>query len=919
MAAPILATKLQIPPLRRNLVARPRLIDGLDRGLHRKLTLIAAPAGFGKTTLLCEWVQSLKARNAPAVDVAWLSLDEGDNDPARFAAYLAAAIQAGDEAFEPAGTLLQQAHLIRLINHVAALPRTLLLILDDYHLITLQEIHDALAFVVDHQPGNLHLALATRADPPLPLPRLRARGHLTELRQSDLRFTIEEAAAFLHQVTRLDLSPQDVAALEARTEGWIAGLQMASLAMQAAPALPGEEQDPTAFIRAFTGSHRFVLDYLTEEVLQRQPEEVQHFLLCTSILDRMCAPLCDALSPNLPLPHSSTLLAHLDHANLFVIPLDQERRWYRYHRLFADLLRRRLLQTAPEMAPVLHRRASLWYEQAGLTIDAIEHALAASDFDRAADLVAATAEATFMRSEVVTFLHWIERLPDREVRARPTLSFFHAWALLMSGRSADDVERRLQDLAGIEDPSQPPGTMAGRVAALRAYLLVFQLDLQQAVELCRQALEHLPESDQFLRSVVAWILSLAHLANGSLQDGKESLDDLVRKGQQVGNRLITVTALCQKARLQTRQGRLPQAHETYQQALQAATDSAGRRLPIASEALIGLGDLACEWNHLDTAADHLMEGIRLANQWSEMASFDAYTPLARVRLALGDVQGARDAIEAARQIAHRSQATRVDDLVVELQQAYFCIAQGDLAGAMSWAQRRGLLAGLAPEPQPRLDAEQDLADAHLRKYEQLVLTRLLLARGQAAQALDVLDSLLAQARRLERVDLLIEIHVLAALAHESAGRHDRALDALKEALLLAEPGGHIRTFHEARHLIYDLRLTIDDGKRELDTGERARLLCYADRLLATFPDAPPPGAASEQSPIPDLQPPADPLSNREIEVLRLLATGMSNPEIAAHLFIEVSTVRSHCKSIYAKLDVHNRWDAAHRAHELGLI
>jgi len=639
MTAPILTTKLHIPSLRRKLVPRQRLLERLDEGLHRKLTVVSAPAGFGKTTLLGEWIQSQEAGGPPTVKVAWLSLDSDDNDPARFSACLAAALQQADErigqvgrqAFELGGSSLQESYLVRLINQVAVLPDRFVLVLDDYHLITAQVLHDAVTFLVDHLPENLHLVLATRADPPLPIPRLRARGHLTELRQSDLRFTAEEAAAFLRDVMGLDLSTKDVAALEARTEGWIAGLQMAALSLQGHSPQPATR---SAFVQAFTGSHRFVLDYLVEEVLDQQPPALQEFLLKTSILDRFSGSLCDAvleigdrrsetgdgrveatdrqdLVPNIQSP-SQQILENLESSNLFIVPLDDERRWYRYHRLFSDLLRKRLWQTSPALVPALHHRASAWNEQQGLMAAAIEHALAAQDLERAVALIEEIAEATFMRSEIATFLNWMERLPDESVRSRPTLCFFHAWALLMSGRSLDAVEQRLQDVACVQGDPDSTDIMEGRMAALRAYLMLLQADTRHLAALCRQALQHLPESDLFLRNTVVWMLNVAELGARDLQHGSQALEEVARMGEEMGNPLIAVVALCHQAKLQMRLGRLYRAQEVLKQALQLATHPPGRRLPIASEPLIGLGELEREWNHLEAAADYLTQGIELA-------------------------------------------------------------------------------------------------------------------------------------------------------------------------------------------------------------------------------------------------------------------------------------------------------------------
>jgi LuxR family maltose regulon positive regulatory protein len=943
------------------------LLRRLDEGLAYNLVLISAPAGFGKTTLLSEWAHQVAA---PQAQAAWFSLDEADNDPARFTAYLVAALHAalepaGQDALEELGTSKapsQEEILTGLINKVAAIPRQLALVLDDYHLITAQAVHDAMVFLLDHLPENLCLVIASRSDPPLPLPRLRARGHLLELRQADLRLTPEETAAFLNQVMGLGLSPEDVTALEARTEGWVAGLQMAALAMRgiAARGAPGEA-GRSEFVRAFTGSHRFILDYLMEEVLEQESPEIQEFLLTTSILNRLSGPLCDrvrfgaaetarfgeAETPSSPAgsavrfgrakaPSSSpgtsmrfgtteplrfgeaetldrtgsrSILQSLDAANLFIVPLDDERRWYRYHRLFSDLLRKRLRQTHPELLPVLHRRASEWHEGQGMVAPAIDHALAAEDFERAADLIEDSVEATFMRSEVVTFLNWMERLPDEWARTRPTLCFYHAWALLMSGGSLEVAERRLQDVACLQEAAGGEDLMPGRMAALRAYTALFQADTARTTELCREALETLPESDLFLRSIVGWLLSLTALYDGDLEDAEQALEDLARKGQEVGNPLTAVTALCYQARLQVRAGHLHRAEEILERALQLATDRQGRRLPIASEPLIGLGDLWGEWNDLEIAEAYLLESIELALQWSELASFDAYIPLVRIRAARGDMEGASQALETARQLALRSDMTEVDDVVVDLQGAYFLVTQGDLEGATRWAEGRGLLPGATEGIEPVPGEDLDLLRERMQKYEHIVLARLLVALNRAAEALDLLEPLLELARQRDRVDLIIEVQILRALAWRMEGDDDRVMEALGEALTRAEPGGWVLTF-------------LDEGPVMAGLLRRAASLgvspAYVASLLAAF-DAAEPGEGAVGPLARPAQPLAEPLSERELEVLRLLSAGLSNPEIAEQLYIAVSTVRSHCKSIYGKLNVHKRWDAVHRAQELGLL
>ncbi|UCC62847.1 MAG: AAA family ATPase [Anaerolineae bacterium] len=692
MNAPLLRTKLCVPPVRPALVPRPRLIERLNAGRHGRLTLISAPAGFGKTTLLSEWVSDVGCAiphfGSARVDtpiqnlkseiqnrVAWLSLDEGDNDLARFLTYLLAALRTipsleqadvgssvlavlQSPGLTGVGVPFNEGLLTDLINDIAtADPDPFLLILDDYHEIRASSIHNALTFLLDHQPPQMHLVIATRADPPLPTARLRGRGQLTELRLPDLRFTPEEAAGFLNQVMGLGLSAGDVAALVSRTEGWIAGLQMAAVSMQG-------REDVAAFVQAFAGSNRYILDYLVEEVLQRQPEAVQAFLLQTAVLSRLTGPLCDAvlcrgadeqgskgdlvtagpLSPGAS-ACGQEVLEYLERANLFVVPLDDRREWYRYHRLFADLLRKRLHQMQPDRVPILHRRASGWYECNRLMAPAIDHALSADDFARAADLIERVAEATLMRSEVTTLLRWVESLPDELVRARPALCVYHAYALLLGGRSLDKVEARLRDAGEDSEP------VSGQAAVLRALVAIFQGQLPRAVELSQQALERLPEGDAFLRSMAAWILSLFCLANGDFRAGSRALDEVVRTSQEMGNVMVAVAAMCNLAKLRSRRGRLYEAKAIYERALALATDRQGQPLPIASEPLLGLGELCREWNDLEAATRYLVEGIELTKRWSEAAALDAYLPLALVRQAQGDADGARDAIAMAWHLA----------------------------------------------------------------------------------------------------------------------------------------------------------------------------------------------------------------------------------------------------------------------------
>jgi LuxR family maltose regulon positive regulatory protein len=890
MDAPLLTTKLYAPPPRPNLVPRSHLIERLNEGLGRKLTLVSAPAGFGKTTLVGAWAASCGR------PVAWLSLDEGDNDPVRFLTYLAAALQmVGVQVDEDAAAT--EAFLTALVNQVDAVD-PFILVLDDYHFITAQPINDALTFLLDHLPGTMHLVIATRADPPLPVARLRGRGQLTELRLTDLRFTPEEVAEFLGRVMGLVLTADDVAALTSRTEGWIAGLQMAALSLQG-------KDDVSRFIAAFTGSNRYILDYLLEEVLHRESEQVQAFLLQTSILDRLCASLCDAVrfgkaeSPISDL-QSQAVLEHLESANLFVVPLDDRREWCRYHRLFADLLRQRLHQIHPDRVPGLHRRASGWLEQNGLMAEAIDHALAAEDLERAADLIEANAEATLMRGEVATFLRWIDALPDDLVRARPMLCILYAWMLLWQGQSLKLIESLLHDAEEGDE------CVSGRATALRGLIAGLRGQTERTVELCSLALKQLPEEDRFVRPLALWLLRAIELAGGEGKADMQALDDVLRMSQSAGNVMLSVMIACNRAEILMRQGRPHEAAATYQKAVELATDVQGRRMPIAGQALIGLGELSREWGDLDAAERYLVEGIELTEQWTEVGPLEAYIAMARVRWAQGDMENAWDALQKAQELAVKYDVTDLDDLSVAMFRAWMWISQGDLEPARRWAEERGLFEYIDTPLQEKISDSYDL---RMRKYELLVLARLLIAQEQPGEALKLLESLIPAAEWRGRPAMLVEIHALQALAYQAQGNLDRAMDALEYALSLAEPKEYVGIFAgEGEPMWVLLR---EAAKRGIMPG-------YVNKLLAAL-GVSEYGSVGESRPHPHTQPLPEPLSERELEVLRLLNTHLSSTEIAEQLCISANTVRFHVKNIYGKLGVHSRSDAVQRARELGLL
>jgi LuxR family maltose regulon positive regulatory protein len=921
MPTPLLRTKLHIPPVRPELVPRPRLIERLNAGLHRKLTLVSAPAGFGKTTLLSEWIAGC-GRSQPSVRIAWLSLDKGDNDPARFWAYSIAALHTiHEDVGEAALAALPspqsppiESILTTLINEITAIPDGLVLVFDDYHVIEAQPIHDALAFLLDHLPPQMHLIIATRADPPLPLSRLRGRGHLTELRTADLRFTPEEAAAFLNQAMGLGLSAEDVAVLEARTEGWIVGLQMVALSLQGG-------KDTASFIQAFTGSHRYILDYLTDEVLVQQQESVRTFLLQTAILDRLTAPLCDAVrfgigeTPNrsegaassegtavTKQEDSQTMLERLEAANLFIVPLDDERRWYRYHHLFADLLRRRLSRMQPDLLPALRRRASEWYEKNGLIAEAVSYALAAGDAELVARLVGGNVLAMMEHGELTTLERWLGALPDQVVRSQPWLCVAHAWMLAFTGQ-LDAVTPLLQDaeraVAARDEAAkaEPEGQrMAGHIAAIRAYLAGVRGNAPEAVDFAHEALQRLPADDLMIRGWATVALALNLYRTGDVAAADQALADAVAISQATGDSYVAVMVLCNLAAVQAQQGRLRKAADTFRDALQLAekyAGRAGRRLPVVGYAYTYLAQVVCEWNDLDAATSYVREGIELCRQWGEPQLLTGgYMSLATVLQAIGDANGALDAIREARQAASSLSpwyVARVAPL-----EALIRLKQGDVAAASRWAasQENGL-------------------DGYYDVFEYwsacLTLARVSIAQGHLHEAMGALTRLLNRAEAAGGRHYVIASLALQAIALQAQGELDQALIALDHALSLAEPEGYVRIF-------------IDEGAPmgELLRKAAARgiKVDYVGRLLAALEEE---GKDEGRVTEPPLGLLIEPLRERELEVLRLLAAGLSNREIAAELFLAVGTVKKYTSNIYGKLNVHRRAQAVARARELGLL
>ena len=907
MMTSLLQTKLAIPSTRPSLVVRERLLRRLDAVYHNKLILVSAPAGFGKTTLIAAFGTQAAAGGTA---VAWLSSGEDDNDPARFLAYFLAALTAAgvelsldDSAVAAASLDLVMTDVVNGLTAALA-PRTdrhLILVFDDYHLIRNRAIHEAITFLLEHMPPQAHMILVTRADPPLPLARWRARGQLVELRLHDLRFTGAEAADFLRQVMGLTLSDADMVVLNRRTEGWIAGLQMAAVSLQDRP-------DAADFVQSFGGSHRHILDYLMEEVLSRQPEAVTRFLLQTAVLDRLCASLCDAVLetgdwrlevdqfPDFNLP-SQRILEQLETANLFLIPLDDERRWYRYHRLFADLLRQRLAQTQPAQIPILHERAAAWFEDHDHLEEAITHALAAGAVGKAACLLEQIAETLLMRSELMTVMRWLAALPEAELAQRPSLSLYYAWALIMEGRSQAEVEMALQPVATEGAP--------GELALVRSLLAILRGEGTTAIDLARQAIEQLAPDRAFSRGVAAWVLGMSYLFRGDLDKGVQTLERAVQFSRQVGNMTITASSLGRLANQAWREGDLRKAQRIYEQILVLATDEADRPLPIAGEAHIGLARNYFEWNQLETARGHVETGLALIERWREISAMAGYIWLARIRQAQGDPETAQSVLNRARQVASQTEGTQFDDIAVAMAEASVRLLQGDTGAVEAWCDERQI-------PQEvdaaALRQRDDIIEGHLRKYEFIILARLRLAQQQPDKALALLYPLLENAQHLQRRDLQLEILILIALAHQQMGEVALANRQMKAALILGEPGRFIRLFVEAGPDVADM---LERQKAE-GRGPKA----YLQTLLAAC------SQSSVQSPVSSLQSSSsliEPLSERELEVLALIADGLSNREIAQELMLSLPTIKWHTSNIYGKLGVNNRTTAVAQARELQIL
>jgi len=892
------------------MVQRLRLTERLrvDGGRGTRLVLVAAPAGFGKTTLLAQW---LAATAMSECRVAWLALDPGDADPRRFLTHLVAAVQtaepeAGVDAFaqlEADGDLPMEAALVSLINDLDVLAGPMVVALDDYHVIDATAVHEAVAFLVDHLPPQVTLAVATRADPPLALSRLRARGELVEVRAADLRFTTDEAERFLDDVMGLQLDPATVAALEARTEGWVAGLQLAALSARPHAGAAGGSEDVARFVEAFSGSHRFVLDYLVEEVLDHQPEEVRAFLLDTSILDQLTGGLCDAVTGR---SDGQSMLEALERENLFVVPLDDARRWYRYHHLFADALRARLLGGQAHRVGGLHAAASRWLVQNGLLTDAVGHAIASGDHEYAAELVELALPDLRRRRQDRTLRGWLVALPAAVVRRRPLLATFVAWSRLSEG-DVDGVEPWLdaaEDALGLPSSTIPTTdalaeaarereaearSLPAMIAVYRASVAQARGDVDDTVAHARRALALAGPEDHFPRGAAAGFAGLAAWAAGDLGTAVDTFTEAVASLHAAGMLADEIGATVVLANMWLARGRPVEARRLYERALSTAERQSGPVLPTTGDVHVGLADVLREQGDLEASAQHLEIGRALGDRGSLLENRHRwYTAAAGLLQATGDLDGAIAMLDQAEPLFRPGYFPDVRPIAA--QRARVQIRQGRLDDARRWEDDRGI----APTDPPR----------YLAEYDQLTLARLLIADGHPRQALGLLDRIHDVAQAASRDGSVVEAGLVRALAHRANGDADAAAADLAAVLEIGVPAGYCRLFLDEGEPMAQL---LGQVAREAAGG-----VCgHAEHLLAAGqrPSAQVPAGAVEE----------ERLSERELEVLRLLATELSGPEIARQLFVSVNTLRTHTKHVFTKLDVNTRRAAVRRATDRGLL
>lgn len=905
---PILSLKLQIPPSRPLLVARERLQEMLNKGLYRKLTLISAPAGYGKTTLLSEWVAQCKCR------IAWITLAAGDNDTERFLAYLISAMQTAYQSLSILDGILGgrfslqpmplDALLAVLVNQLSLNPDQLVVVLDEYHLIDNQEIHGFLNALLDNLPQNIHIVISTRSDPPLRLARLRAKDQLNEITVRDLRFTLEEARSFLKDVMGLQLTRDQIAELEIRTEGWVTALQLVAISLK-------EREHPGELIETLGGTHPYILDYLVEEVFSDLPPVLQNFLMRVSILERLSPGLCDAVMGNLDQGkesgkprQSKRILEFMYAANLFVDPLDTQHQWYRFHPLFADFLRDRLVTELIDELPNLHRRAAAWYANQGLLSEAVQHSFAANDVGHAADLIQAQAKDLLGRGEITTLLGWIKALPEEAISARPRLGMARAWGMLMRDplNFLGTIDQEISKIAegfGISpqdflealaksEPDSPQRSGLGEFAMLQAFAQRDTKQVDTTVTLFKAALEYLPESELLLRGFTLAGLASTYARAGAIKLAEEAFEKAAQISAAANSIYGYVACTDWQATMQAERGQLMEAAATYRLAIETLYNQGQGPLPLSGHVYVGLASVLLEWNDLVGALENVQIGLNVGVQ---VRDFDAlltgYVIQARTFQALNKNKEAQEAIQNAE---HQARETKSMSCILDAQakKALLALAAGDVEEPQHWATRRRLGQGKLSELDPPLE-----------EIECLTYARLLMAEGNFAEALPLLIDQSNGQEQMGRMRASIESHALQALCYRALGRMDEAVRTLAHALLLAEPEGFVRVFVEQGPPMAALLRK---------AGAQGHSPEYVKRLLDAF-----------GTPLSPHEVMLDPLSERELDVLRLVAQGLTNTEIAAELVVAHSTVKTHVNRIYSKLSVSTRTQAVARARQLQIL
>lgn len=890
-----LRTKLCIPPMRSMWLSRSRLVKLMDEGFGCKLTLISAPAGSGKTTLLVDWLHQKK------IPVAWFSVDKRDNDPHHFLNYIIVGLQAVKAGFGKAALAMLQSPqpihtesiLINLINEVIHIQKDFSLVLDDYHFVDATPIHDMITFLLENLPGQMHIFIATRSDPPLPLlARLRSQNQMTEIRVADLSFSIDETVSLFNKSLNLPISTNDIQLLETRTEGWIAGLQLAALSLQGC-------SDKSGFIKAFKGDNRYVADYLLEEVLNCQPEHLRNFLLQTSILERLSGPLCDAVTQQ---KNGQQMLNDLEKANLFVLPLDDERCWYRYHQLFGDLLRQRLNMQQEEPVSELHRRASQWYVKNGFLNEAVDQSLAARDYKQAAQLIEKVAEIDWDRSGESQLLQWIQKLPEKQIETNPMLCIFYARELFKNG-DPDGAERWLKFADKmLESPSMGDVNKAelqGRIAVIRAYVSARTGDVPNIIHFSNQALKSLPQKDLMWRSVAATTLGIGYgwAGEGDYVKAQQAFSEAIEISRAAGNIYYHIFACGCLSAVMSIRCKLKEAEGICRQALRLAEKNGLAETELAGSLYANLGMTFCEWNDLEEGMRLIKKGIELNKQGRDPVILaTCRISLLRASIYRKDIPGVVRIIE------ELNESTRDFILppwitnTISAFNVYMWIAGGNLNKAVQWAKEKGL--------------SVDNKLTNLRGPEHLALAHILIAQGQVDDADQFLSRLIKNATAGDRISIMIEMRLMRVLLHKAKMDNTAAIDELKQALSIAESGGLIMIFVSKGQPVAELlEEIINVNKRDHDDAKAGFSLRYAKKILSVY-------KAGMPSKAKDL---VDPISDRELEVLQLIAAGLSNSEIAEKLFISLNTVKTHTKNINSKLSVNSRAKAVAHARELGLL